>query len=595
MRIAVVDRDVCNPEKCQRECYRFCPGVRMGERTIEFDGDGYPVINEVLCTGSGICVKKCPFKAIKIINLPDQLSEDLIHQYKPNGFRLFRLPNVSNGTITGIVGKNGTGKTTALKILFGSMKPNFGGEREATEEEVLEYFRGTSLHNYFKGLYDGQIKVALKPQAVYLIPNIAKGRVGELLRETDERDVLEEVVEDLSLKETLDKEVRDLSGGELQRVAIAAASLKDSSVYLFDEPSSFNDVYQRMAVAKYIRKLASDGRAVLVVEHDIAILDYMSDAISVVYGEPGAYGIFTRPEGVRVGINIFLDGYIPRDNIRFRGHSIEFEKKSPLSPPPKQTIIIENTELVKKWQEFELRAEPGEIYKGEVLGILGANATGKTTLVRMLSREVKPDSGELMVEVEGLSHKPQYIQTDFEGTVEQFLLDRVGPKALSGQAQSLLIKPLNMTKLFERKVSDLSGGELQKLQIMACLLDEADVYLLDEPSAFIDVEDRLTIASAINRFIKSQDKTGIVVDHDLILVDLVADRITVFDGEPGVKGYASPPMGKRDAFNRFLKSVGVTVRRDPRNGRPRINKPDSRLDRGQRSRGEYFYVGWEEA
>ncbi|NIM44336.1 MAG: ribosome biogenesis/translation initiation ATPase RLI [Nitrososphaeria archaeon] len=590
MRLAVLDRDVCSPDKCQRECYRFCPGVRMGEKTIEFDSEGYPSISEVLCTGSGICVRKCPFKAIKIINLPDQLTTELINQYGANGFRLFRLPNMNPGTITGIVGKNGTGKSTALKILYGEMKPNFGGEREASEEEVLDFYRGTALHRHFKGLYDGEIKIAYKPQAVYLLPKVSKGKVGKLLKNIDERGLIDQVVVDLGIEEALNKDIGELSGGELQRVAIAATSLRDSSVYFFDEPSSFNDVYQRMAVARFIRKLVRDEKSVLVVEHDIAILDYMSDTICIVYGEPGAYGIFTRPESVRTGINIFLDGYIPRDNIRFRRDSIEFERRAPVPEAPKQTIVIENTELTKKWHDFELTADPGKIYMSEVLGILGPNATGKTTLIKMLSRELDPDSGDLIVEVEGLSYKPQYIQTDFEGTVQQYLREKAGHQALSGQAVNLLIEPLNMKKLLERSVLDLSGGELQKLQISSCLLREADVYLLDEPSAFIDVEDRLTLASAINRFIKFQDKTAVVVDHDLILIDLVADRIIVFDGEPGIRGHALSPTNKREAFNIFLRSIAVTVRRDPRNGRPRINKPESRLDREQRSREEYYYV-----
>ncbi len=588
MRIAVIDRDACNPDRCQRDCYRFCPVVRMGEKCIYFEEDGVPIISEVICNGCGICIKKCPFEALKIVNLPDQLSTDLIHQYGRNGFRLFKMPTVEFGLVTGVVGRNGVGKSTALKILSGELKANFG-EDEADEEAMLEYTRGTMMQTYFEKLYKREIRVFLKPQAVYLLPRAVKGKVENLLERVDERGALDEAIEALSLKETLNKKLKELSGGELQRVAIAAVALRDASVYLFDEPSSFNDVFQRMEVARYIRGLAQKGSAVLVVEHDLAILDYLSYTIDVVYGDSGVYGIFTKPESVRTGINIFLDGYVPMENIRFRDHPILFEKKASTSYPLGKSIITKYMELIKRWDGFEVTVEPGEIYDGEVLGILGANAIGKTTLMGILSGQIEPDSGGFMVKAENISYKPQYIQTDYQGTVEEFILEGVGEKALSGFAKNALLEPLNIIKLFERKVCDLSGGELQKLNISACLLKEADIYLLDEPSAFIDVEDRLTVASSINRFIKLQGKAGIVVDHDMIIVDLVSDRIIVFEGIPGSRGHALHPMGKRKAFNTFLRSLDVTIRRDKHSGRPRINKPDSRLDRKQKEIGEFYF------
>ena len=589
MRLAVIDRELCNPDKCNKECYRFCPGVRMGEKTVTFE-EGIPIISEVLCTGCGICVKKCPFKAIKIVNLPEALEHDLIHQYGPNGFRLFRLPIVKFGRVLGIVGRNGTGKTTAVNILSGKLNPNFGKEKEATVEEVLEYFRGTILHDYFKMLYDKRIRVSLKPQPVYLLPRVVKGKVKSLLSKVDERGKLDEVVERLDLKEALNRDVKELSGGELQRLAIAATSLKDAHVYIFDEPSSYNDVYQRLRLAKFIRGFLSERKAVIVVDHDLAFLDYLSDEVSVVYGDPGAYGIFSRPESVRTGINVFLDGYIPADNVRFRDRSITFEKRT----PPKATIdegyiITEYTKLVKELNGFTLTVEPGKINRGEVIGILGPNAIGKTTFVRMLVGELEPDSGEFLVQAGELSYKPQYLSHDFEGTVRDFLFKAGGNDAFSEFNMSSLIHPLGLDKLMERNVKDLSGGELQKLYVTACLIKDADVYLLDEPSAFIDVEDRLTLATAINRYIKMRGKTGVVVDHDLILVDCVSDRIMVFDGEPGVNGVAHTPTDKRSGFNMFLKDVGITIRREPKTGRPRINKEGSRLDRLQKEKGEYFY------
>lgn len=587
LRVAVIDRDICNPSKCQKECYRFCPPVKMGIPAVEFK-ESEPFIKEELCIGCGICVKKCPFKAIQIVNLPQELELDLVHQYDINGFRLFRLPTPLKDQVLGIVGRNGTGKSTAIKILAGKLIPNFGDyTREGDKDKVLEKFASTQLYYYFRDLYNERIKISYKPQEVYLTPKVVKGKVKDILKNLDEKNEYDTVVDALSLEDAVNKEVKELSGGEIQRFVIAAASLKDADVYLFDEPSSFNDVFQRMKVAKYLRSLAKK-KYVIVVDHDLAFLDYISDAVSVVYGDPGAYGIFTRPESVRTGINIFLDGYIPGDNIRFREKRITFSTILP-SHKVEGFPILKYTVLRKRFPGFELIVDDGELMMGEVIGIVGPNAIGKTTFFRMLVNEIEIDEGEILVGPEKIAYKPQYITPEYDGNVEKFLLDAAGPKAVSEFAKNSLLKPLNIYHLLERRVSDLSGGELQKVYIAATLLKDADLYLLDEPSAFIDVEDRLELAEAINRFIKLNGKPAAVIDHDIIVIDAISDRMIVFYGEPSVKGYATKPLDKREAMNTFLKNVGITLRRDRHSGRPRINKPDSRLDREQREIGEYYY------
>jgi len=124
----------------------------------------------------------------------------------------------------------------------------------------------------------------------------------------------------------MDREVGVLSGGELQRFAIAAVAVQMSDVYMFDEPSSYLDVKQRLTAAHMIRSLVEnengDSRYVLVVEHDLAVLDYLSDYVCVLYGAPGGYGVVTMPFSVRVGINAFLAGYVPTENLRFRDDSL---------------------------------------------------------------------------------------------------------------------------------------------------------------------------------------------------------------------------------------------------------------------------------
>ena len=593
VRIAVIDRDLCKPKECSLECIRFCPLVRTGTKAIEFDeASGRPVIREQLCLGCGICIKKCPFKAISIVNLPEELERYCVHRYGPNGFKLFRLPTPKEGKVLGIIGLNGVGKTTSLMILSGKLQPNLGRlEEPPTWEEIIRFFRGSALQNYFDALSKGKLRAVLKPQHVNLLPKLIKGTVGKVLEVADERGLVDYVRDLLGLEALWDRSLSNLSGGELQRLAIAITFCKDAHVYMFDEPSSFLDVYQRLKVARIIRDLAKEGKTVIVVEHDLAMLDYVSDMVCVIYGEPGVYGIVSLPRGVGPGINEYLDGYLPGENMRIRSYSISFNLRPLERMWSPDEVLLTWSSMSKRLGGFQLIVESGTVHKGEVIGVLGPNGIGKTTFMRLLIGELEPDEGTPPVtRLLSLSYKPQYISSDVEGTVRQFLEERGSPDALSSWFRSEVLRPLRVDKLLDRQVSELSGGELQATYIAACLAKTADVYLIDEPMAYLDVEQRLEVSRIIRRLTQEREVAAFVVEHDILAHDFVADSIMIFEGTPGFKGHALPPMRLKDGMNVFLKNMGITFRRDKRSGRPRVNKEDSYLDRYQKSIGEYYFI-----
>ena len=335
MRIAIINRDRCQPRKCSKECEYFCPPVRTGDETIVFV-DSKPLITENLCVGCGICVRKCPFGAITITNLPEEM-EDPVHRYGQNGFALYGLPVPVEGRVTGLLGPNGIGKSTAVSILSGILRPNLG--KNASWDDVFSRFAGSALGDYLKKVADKGVKTSYKPQYVDRIPKSYSGPVSGLLEKTDERGALADLVEGLSLDKLMDREISSLSGGELQRVAIAATVARDADFYFFDEISPFLDIYQRINVARILQSLARD-KAVMVVEHDLALLDLLAENVHLIYGVPGAYGVITRPKGVRVGINQYLRGNLPEENVRFRDTSIVLmcmlpgsRRRSPRSSP----------------------------------------------------------------------------------------------------------------------------------------------------------------------------------------------------------------------------------------------------------------------
>ncbi len=585
-RIAVLDREKCQPKKCANECKDFCPGVRVGDETIEMDEDGKPIISEGLCEGCGICVHKCPFDAIHIINLPEELEERCIHRYGPNGFALYGLPIPRKGKVSGLIGRNGIGKTTALRILAGEIQPNLGEFEPSTDEELKEFFKGSELQSYFANIDSAEI--SYKPQSITHLPSAVEGKAGELLNKTDERGKAEELAEKLELEDILGRDIDALSGGELQRLGIAAASVKDTDLYYFDEPASHLDIYQRLNAARAIRGLAEEDKSVIVVEHDLAALDYMCDYVQVVYGTPNAYGVISEPRGVRKGINVYLNGYLKEENVRFRSESISFEAKPPTEFQKGKEPYFEFPSLTKQFGDFELKVDEGDVYPGEIVGVVGPNATGKTTYVKMLAGELEPTVGEVNLDLE-IAHKPQYPDVDFEGSVRGFLFNRLSE--LNQNFKNEVLEPLGVTDLLENSIESLSGGELQRTVIAACLGEPADLYLLDEPSAYLDVEQRLKMAKAVKRIIEGKESAAFIVDHDVLTIDYLSDRLLVFGGKPGEEGEARGPLVMRKGMNLFLEEVGVTFRRDPRTGRPRVNKPGSRLDEEQKKTGKYYYTG----
>ncbi|XP_032812458.1 ATP-binding cassette sub-family E member 1 isoform X1 [Petromyzon marinus] len=591
-RIAIVSSDKCKPKKCRQECKKTCPVVRMGKLCIEVVAQSKIAwISEELCIGCGICVKKCPFDAISIINLPSNLEKDTTHRYSANSFKLHRLPIPRPGEVLGLVGTNGIGKSTALKILAGKQKPNLGRFNDPPDwQEILTYFRGSELQNYFTKILEDDLKAIIKPQYVDQIPKAVKGTVGVILDRKDETRTQEDICDRLDLSHLKERNVEDLSGGELQRFACAVVCIQKADVYMFDEPSSYLDVKQRLKCAITIRSLLGPDRFIIVVEHDLSVCDYLSDYICCLYGVPGAYGVVTMPFSVREGINIFLDGYVPTENLRFRDMALVFKvAETAAEDDIKRMCCYQYPGMKKCLGDFVMEIQAGEFTDSEIMVMLGENGTGKTTFIRMLAGRLKPDDGG-EVPFLNVSYKPQKISPKATGTVRQLLHEKIRNSYMHPQFCTDVMKPLQIESIIDQEVQNLSGGELQRVALALCLGKPADVYLIDEPSAYLDSEQRLVAAKVIKRFILHAKKTAFVVEHDFIMATYLADRVIVFEGVPSVNTIANTPQNLLAGMNKFLASLEITFRRDPNNFRPRINKLNSIKDTEQKKSGNYFFL-----
>ena len=587
MRVAVLLEERCKPnsnafaylkkysEMCEREC-------------IQVEGSKCKIL-EAACPVCFTRAKHCPDGAVKIINLPEELDTDLTHSYGENAFRLFRLPSPRQEQIVGILGPNGIGKSTAINLLSGTFRPNLGDWENSSPDwdEVISTFPRGELRDYLGMVSTGEVSIAVKPQYIDKLPRIFDGEVRELLARVDDREEIEYYTELMGISHILDRKLGDLSGGELQRVAICATLLKEADVYFFDEPSSYLDIYERMRMVGVVRELAEKGKRVLVVEHDLAILDVLCDLIHVIYGERSAYGIFTPPRSTRTAINAYLDGFLPEENVRIRDKPIQFLRGRNRGEEV-GTPILKWGDIEKTLGDFSLTTGKGEVKSAEVVGVVGPNATGKTTLVKIIAGEIDPDEGWCTMDAK-VSYKPQHVRADFEGTVQEWLDTEIGGKWRSGEFHTQVTRALQVDKMVDLHATKLSGGELQAVSIAICLGKEADLYLFDEPSAHLDANARMEAAKAIRRTMESNEKAAMVIDHDTYFLDIVSDSVLVFQGEGGDHGKAIGPLSLRKGMNLFLSDADVTFRRDIESHRPRINKPSSRKDREQKSSGEYFY------
>ena len=587
MKIAVLIEERCKP-KSEAFAYLSRYAGSCGSECIQVIDDKCKIL-ENACPPCLVRAKLCPGDAVKIINLPEELSTDMIHRYSLNGFRLFRLPTPSKDSVVGILGPNGMGKSTAINILSGTIIPNLG-DWEANEgmwEDVIKTLPRGELRDFLKLISDEGVEISVKPQYIDKLPKVIQGKVGDLLKGVDERNLLNEMSERLEITHLLERNLPQLSGGELQRVAICATVLKDADVYFFDEPSSYLDIHERMRIVKLIQELAETKR-VLVIEHDLAILDVLCDLVHIVYGDKGAFGIFTPPRTTRTAINAYLDGYLPEQNVRIRNKPIKFQTHTERNTG-RGIAFLEWGDLEKKLGDFSLKTGEGKIHRSEVVGVVGANGIGKSTLVKILAGEHEADEGWITVEAK-ISYKKQHVEADYEGTVREWLDIELGTRWQQGDFNVNVVKALGVDKLLEQVTTTLSGGELQAVSIVLCLGRDADLYLLDEPSAHLDANARMEAAKAIRRTIQSNEKSAFIIDHDVYFIDIVSDSLLVFEGKGGVEGFAKGPYNLRNGMNKFLSTVDITFRRDHDTKRPRINKLGSRKDREQRAKGEYFYT-----
>lgn len=640
-RVPIIDKDRCKPTRCSFECGLICVVNRQGKECVtlvDIEDIGKTAkpgiltskkriakVNEDTCVSCGMCAgpRGCPFGAVKLVQIPTELDGTGIHRYGENGFRIYKMPVLKPNCVTGLLGQNGIGKSTIVNILSNKMKPNFEIQNKTfTDKEIISKFKGSEMHKYMTKLYNNELKVCLKPQHVDALIGYLKSKkldytVSEYIESKNEYKYdatntnnstntnnlddqwFKQVISILELDKIANSKVATLSGGELQRLVCATTLLTKADVYIFDEPTNYLDVKKRLDMAFLINNLVKPDVYVLVIEHDLTILDYMSEYICIMYGTPGAFGIVSIPLSTANAINTYFEGYIPSENMRFR----ETEYSLTGLNLPEDDKVVNEFQMEYKggkivYDNYELEIMDGSFpVKSCITVILGENGAGKTTFINHLSRELNFS----------VSYKPQYLSIDKfvnkDGTyptVREFLLNNIKLMFIEPMFISDVVKPMNIEKIYDRTLNELSGGELQRFFITYCLGANTHIYLIDEPSGMLDIEQRAIVAKVLKRFTVHYGKVLFVVEHDMMIAASLGSELnsrvipmdTRIDPDTGIrKSTANKPVNFNEGINHFLRLLNVTFRTDTqiaKHKRPRINKLNSAKDKEQKASGNFY-------
>ncbi|KAJ4879436.1 ABC transporter E family member 1 [Raphanus sativus] len=530
-----------------------------------------------------------------------EFNKSRIHSYGPNSFKLHRLPVPVRGDIVGLVGPRSIGKTTALKILAGELTPNLGRFNDPPLDwlTIRTHLHDKHLRRFLAQVVNHKLKVVFKPQQV---PQDYMGlAVGEILRKVDDRKDLRALILCFLDLKTPSVKFHHLDIRAQHRVTLAAALLQDADVYIFDDISSFLDMRQRFMVAQLIRSLKTAKSYVIVVDNDLSVIDYVSDYMYIMYGEPEAYGVFSEQYfDVETGIEFYLRGFDPIEDNLIRGDPLIFERHLEPDPEPLIGRRYSYPHMTTNHLKHKMKVEGGNLHDCQIHLVLGDQGTGKSTFIKLLAGFLPPDGVEPWCPEYLKSYKPKKISFIRACTVRAALETR----CFHHRFVSDVIEPLQIDRLMGRKLTSLSPGERQRVAITFCLMKDAHVYLIDEPSLDLDSDMRIRVALAIRKHILRIQRAAVVVENDFLMAAYLADKVILV--EPSidtasclprdiarpVSGFSvSSPCDRVAGFNLLLEKLNITFRQVPDSSRltPRVNKAGSMEDKTQKLNGNFYY------
>ncbi|KAJ3425958.1 atp-binding cassette sub-family e member [Anaeramoeba flamelloides] len=325
----------------------------MGKKCIvKNEETGSIEIDLDVCVGCMICVKRCKPKALSFLNV-ESIFTKKIFEYATDNYWLSSIPFPQPGKILGIMGGDFLGKSTILKLLSGKLIPT---KDQKNWEKYLISNRKTGIVEYLNKIYNDEMKIRFKVQRLENYIRNFKGKIHKQFEKSGVINMKEEILTKLSITNLGSRDFTQTSANELQRIAIGLTVINECNIYIIDQPTDFLDIEARYRIAKIIRSLSKGDNYIIVVDHDLSFLDYVSDICSFVYGVPSKHGYSSQVQPVREGINDYLQGYDNHLQYQFRSTALKFLDPN-LNKNCEKINEIENEKVKVKVKENETENE----------------------------------------------------------------------------------------------------------------------------------------------------------------------------------------------------------------------------------------------
>jgi len=530
---------------------------------------------------------------------------------------------ISRQARIGLIGRNGEGKSTLLKIIAGSIEPDAGAVNCRSDVRVAYLPQAPHFeagHTVFSVVSEGLGEVAdslnAYDEALLALESDASEsamkRLAHMQSELERtggwqyRSRIESAISRLKLD--AHRDVGELSGGWLRRVALARAVVAEPDLLLLDEPTNHLDIASIEWLEDFVAGFAG---AVMFITHDRYFLDAVAEeVVELDRGKltyfPCSYAEYLEKKAeqlvheerqhrkfdklladeerwIRQGIparRTRNEGRVrnleelrkQREARRLRGNDVELRVSSGIKPGK---MLIEAVELSHSFDETVITSNLNlKIMAGDRIGLVGPNGIGKTTLLKMLLGELKPQHGRVR---HGVRLAPAFLtqmrELDPEMKIRDVLLPQGGnyvhiagvePRHIASYLQDFLFD----TERLHSRVSALSGGERGRLMLAKLLLEPANLLVLDEPTNDLDIGTLAVLEQALARY----DGTVLLVSHDRAFMDRVISRVLAFEGDgcviPIEGGYSDYALWKSKQ-----KPVAKEVKKkEPVNRRP-LRKP----------------------
>ena len=445
--------------------------------------------------------------------------------------------SVHQGECILLCGKSGCGKSTLLKIINGIIPEFYQGKITGSVEVA-------GMNPFETEIYKISEKVGSvfqNPKTQFYTTNTTDEIAFALENYGVEREQiqkrLQEVQETMHISSLMDRNIFALSGGEKQKIAIAAVYALNPEIFVFDEPSSSLDMDAMIELSKLMERLKEEGKTIIIAEHRLWYLKKIVDR--AVYLENGKitkeYSMeeiqnLSEEERCRTGLR---HTNFPGDSPTWKERSKDSAVKRDLSG---NALELEIKDLLYKRKERTIfRIDRLGFERGEIVGIVGKNGMGKSTFAKVVCGLARQTTGEICKNNKRIS-VPKRRKNSLllmQEINNQLFTDSVYDEirltsALKEEEQfCTCMADMQIDQLKEKNPHSLSGGQKQRVIILSALLSKKKILFLDEPTSGLDYASMKVVAKNITKF-KAEKNLILIISHDMEFLEEVCDRVLFF-------------------------------------------------------------------